>query len=658
MTPLVLALSAAAVLALSGVPGLMLGRKSSAGQWLATVLCVAAGAVGLLSAVQGIMAGVEKRWEMGWAIPLGRFAVGLDALSGAFLLPIFAIAALGSIYGMGYWRQSEHPANGQKLRFFWGIMAAALAMVVVARDGLLFLMAWEIMAVAAFFLVITEDEDAQVRQAGWVYLVAAHVGTLLLFAMFGLLGSMTGSMAIAPIAPDVLPAGAATALFVLALVAFGLKAGLMPLHFWLPGAHANAPSHVSAFLSGVLLKAGVYGLLRMTSILPQPPIGWGVTLLVAGGVSGVLGIAMALGQHDLKRLLAYSSVENIGIITMGIGLALVGRSLEKPAWVALGLGGAVLHVWNHSLFKPLLFFNAGAVIHATHTGRIDRMGGLFKRMPAAGATFLVGALAICGLPPLNGFVSELLIYLGLFQSLGLVGERGWAWPAFAAPVLALIGAMALACFVKVYGTVFLGQPRSPEAAAAHAPAQSMLGPMVLLAALCGTVGLLPWALWRALDRVIASWTPGQAIVSLEVLAPLEWVTLMGLLLLLLVGTGLGLMRLWLRNRPMLAAPTWGCAYAAPTARMQYTGSSLSDTLAKLFRWALWPRVEAPQVQGLFPQPARMQSAMPDAVLDRALLPSFRAVTSLLTWFRILQQGRIQAYVLYILLILVVLLLWG
>ena len=383
-----------------------------------------------------------------------------------------------------------HPENGRKLRFFYGTLTAGMALVVIARNGVLFLFGWEIMALSAFFLVTTEDGVREVRRSGWIYLVATHVAALCLLALFSLLRAASGSFSLEPLqANSLTPAGtmypwSATAIFVCALVGFGLKAGIMPLHVWLPGAHANAPSHVSAIMSGVMIKMGIYGLVRVLGAAAAPPLAWGYTVLGLGVVSGVLGVAFAVGQHDLKRLLAYHSIENIGIIVIGLGLALIGRTLARADWIVLGLGGALLHVWNHALFKSLLFFSAGSVIHATGTREIDRLGGLAKAMPRTSLAFLVGAVAICGLPPLNGFVSELLIYLGLFGTLG-IGE-GSACPlaAFAAPALALIGGLAVACFVKVFGAVFLGSARTEVARHAHESAGSMLGPMGVLMGCC------------------------------------------------------------------------------------------------------------------------------------------------------------------------------
>ncbi|MGO9115212.1 MAG: proton-conducting transporter membrane subunit, partial [Thermoguttaceae bacterium] len=565
--------------ALSGATGLLFRRHSDAGQWLTTLLAV-------LGSVTGL-AGVGLFWVLGdgppivlpWAVPGGpmpggQFLVGIDAISAVFLPPIFLISLLGNVYGLSYWKQSDHPENGRKLRLFYGMLTAGMALVVIARNGLLFLFAWEIMALSGFFLVTTDDRDPKVRRSGWIYLVATHVAALSLFALFGLLRAASGSFALVMLDAGSLAPGVSTAIFVCALFGFGFKAGIMPLHVWLPGAHANAPSHVSAIMSGVILKMGIYGLVRVLSLLPTPPLAWGYVVLGLGVVSGVLGVAFAVGQHDLKRLLAYHSIENIGIIVIGLGLALIGRTYQRADWVILGLGGALLHVWNHALFKSLLFFSAGSVFHATGTREIDRLGGLAKAMPRTSLGFLVGAIAICGLPPLNGFVSELLIYLGLFGALG-IGE-GAACPiaAFAAPALALIGGLAVACFVKVFGAVFLGTARSDDARHAHESPWSMIGPMGVLMACCGFIGLFPSQIAPILGRAIAAWSPETADAGsrLADLAPLGWVSGMGLLLLAFLGLGCAALRQRLRAGDLATGSTWGCGYAAPTARMQYTSS--------------------------------------------------------------------------------------
>lgn len=650
-------------LGMSGVPGLFGRRRGAAGQSVSTILMFAGSAVGFAGAIRCLFDAGPAVLESAWFLPWGRFSVRIDALSAVFLIPVFLIPTLGAVYGQEYWRQSDHPANGRKLRLFYGVLAASMALVVIARDSVLFLIAWEIMAVAAYFLVTTDDEDAAACKAGWVYLIAAHVGTVCLIALFALLRRATGSFSIESIPAGAIPPPEATALFILALVGFGLKAGLMPLHVWLPGAHAHAPSHVSAVLSGVMLKMGVYGIVRTLSLFPMPPAWWGGLLLTLGAASGVIGIAFALGQRDLKRALAYSSIENIGIITIGLGLALVGKALGRLEWMALGLGGSLLHIWNHSLFKSLLFLNAGSVIHAVRTREIEGLGGLSRRMPRTALLFMAGAGAICALPPLNGFVSELLIYLGLFRTAGIGPvDSGMAWPfaALAVPALALIGALAVACFVNLLGTVYLGQPRSGAGDHAHDPPALMTLPMVLLALGCAAIGLLPGIFAPALDRAILAWTPedGPKVNALAALVPFAWITRASIALVVVAVLSAAAFRFFLSRRPQAAAGTWDCGYARPTSRMEYTGSSFSQVLVGLFSWALWPRGHRPEVAGLFPRSASFKSHVPDPVLDRLILPMVHRAGRHLPWFRIFQRGQIQIYLIYFIVILAVLFLWG
>jgi len=465
----------------------------------------------------------------------------------------------------------------------------------------------------------------------------------------------------------VLSLGTLHLLFFLALLGFGLKAGIMPLHFWLPGAHASAPCHVSAMLSGVVLKMGIYGLVRWLSLLPAPPSAWGGIVLALGAASGLLGVVFALGQHDLKRLLAYHSVENIGIILTGLGVALLGRSSGHPEWIALGLAGCLLHVWNHSFFKSLLFFCAGAVVHATGTRQIDRLGGLAKAMPWTAACFLTGAVAICGLPPLNGFVSEWFVYLGLFKS----ALTGGTAALIGVPVLAMVGALAVACFVKVYGAVFLGEPRTRGAARAHEAPLAMRLPMLALAAACAVIGLAPALVAPALDAAAACWLAdtGTSAAPLASIAPLGLLSILAVSLTLsaaglaaLVGTfGGRRSEVGGRRSPLYcpvaprSGPTWDCGYAMPTARMQYTASSFAQTIVFLFHGVLKPHGRRPRISGLFPLPTHTHSHVDDPVLDRLLLPAGLRIEAGFNWFHRFQRGLTQHYVLYILLTLLALL---
>jgi hydrogenase-4 component B len=412
-------------------------------------------------------------------------------------------------------------------------------------------------------------------------------------------------------------------------------------------------------MSGVIIKMGIYGIVRITSLVPHPPLHWGGIVLALGTISGVLGVAYAIGQHDLKRLLAYHSIENIGIIVMGLGLALIGRSLGRPEWIVLGLSGGLLHVWNHAFFKGLLFLSAGSVIHAAHTREIDHLGGLSKRMPYTSLCFVVGAVAICGLPPLNGFVSEFLIYLGLFGTLVGDAERAYEEAAFAAPALALIGALAVACFVKVFGAVFLGTARSEHASHAHESPPSMIAAMSVLVAACFGIGLAPNLIAPVLSQAVSAWAPelGNIGSRLPALAPLGWISAMSLALVAALSIAGGLLWLRLRSSVVDFGSTWGCGFTAPTPRIQYTSSSFAEMLVGLFAWALRPRIRRSKITALLPQPTDFHSEVPDAVLDEVVLPTFLYAADKFSWFRIFQQGKIQAYLLYIFVALVALLLW-
>jgi len=480
---------------------------------------------------------------------------------------------------------------------------------------------------------------------------------LCLFGFFALLRYATGSFELWPAAPAGFTPRIATGLFVLGTLGFGLKAGIMPLHVWLPGAHANAPSHVSAVMSGVLLKTGVYGLVRVAGLLQAPPVWWGGTLLIAGTLSAVLGISFAVGQRDLKRLLAYSSIENVGIMVMGIGLATLGRALGRGDWVVLGLGGALLHVLNHGLFKPLLFLAAGSVVHAGHTRQIDLLGGLGRRMPRTFAVFLTAAVAICGLPPLNGFVSELVLYIGLFKTV-VAGGRGWV--GLAAPALALAGALAVASFVKVLGAVFAGAPRSARARGAHDPGAAMLGPMWVLAAFCIFIGVFPGAVLSLADGAVAAWT-GQSLPAQERVGsylPTGYLTATALSLVTVLVGGTWILRRSTVNQSARTAGTWDCGYVRPTARMQYTGSSFSQMIVELLAWVLWPNASQPRIRGVFTRESGFASDVPDVVLDRTLRPAFTLAERVTGWVRVLQRGPIQLYLLYVLGILVMLLVFA
>ncbi len=643
----------------SGFPALLYPRRDGRGQKVATLFMIVGSVAGCAGALMILLAGSSQRYVIDGGFFLGGSEWGVDPLSAFFLIPLFLMAGCCSLYAVGYFPQAKHPSSAPRLTFFLGLLVASVALVFTARDGILFLVAWEIMALASFFAMTTEDQKKEVQEAGLLFLVAAHMGTLFLFAHFSLLKGEGATFAFP--GPATLDAGtlSATALFLTALAGFSFKAGIMPLHIWLPSAHAAAPSHVSALMSGVIIKTGIYGMVRVTTFFYHLPNWWGMMLLTLGIVSAVVGVLFALGQHDLKRLLAYHSIENIGIIVMGVGLALLGRSSGNIPLQLLGMGGALLHLLNHAIFKGLLFLGAGSVIHAAGSREIDLMGGLAKRLPFTATFFLVGAAAICGLPPLNGFVSEYLIYMGLFRGVIEVGGGATAavsLMASAVPALALVGALALACFVKAYGIVFLGLPRRESVTQPHEAGLVMLLPMGLLALLCILLGLFPQGVVRLLGPAVAGGLPGssQAVAELTLLAPLGWITVMGLVLLLLVAF---ISIFSLRRRPggVVTAVTWDCGYLHSTPRMQYTASSFAALLVDLFGGILRPRRHGPKVTGPFPAPSSYSSHVPEAVLELIYLPILKWGNELLMPLRKLQHGRIPLYILYIFVTVIVLL---
>jgi formate hydrogenlyase subunit 3/multisubunit Na+/H+ antiporter MnhD subunit len=646
----------------SGGAALLLRGNPRVAQRTATSLLGLGALLGIGGALLAL-GGPAPAWSAAWGTPGASLSVRVDALSALFLLPILGIPALGSVYGLGYWRQADRPASSIRLQIYFGLVTGAMALVCVSANAILFLAAWEVMALAGFLLVLTEHDKPEAQRAAFVYLASAHVGNLALFALFALLGRAAGSFEFAAMTGLAGGTREAAWIFALALGGFGLKAGIVPLHFWLPGAHAAAPSHVSALMSGVLLKTGIYGLLRVTGFFEAPPPAWGSTLLTLGAISAVLGVGFALAQHDLKRLLAYHSVENIGIIAMGAGLALLGRSHHQPALVVLGFSGAVLHVVNHATFKGLLFLGAGAVHHATGTREIDHLGGLARAMPITAALFLVGATAISGLPPLNGFASEWLVYLGALQTAVAPGARSLQLTLVAVPALALAGGLAAACFAKVFGAVFLGSGRSAHAAHAHEPPRAMRAPMWVLAALCAAVGLAPGLLVPGLAAAAGEWgrLPAEVVTSLATSAAGSASRISLAAAALLLWTGALLVwrsaRLGMRSARSPLAPTWGCGYLRPTPRMQYTGSSFADALVLRFGWVFFPKTRIVLPGGPFPKGASFDSSVPDSVLDVVIVPACGRGQRAAERVRAHFIGRVQFQALLVVLGLLTLLGW-
>ena len=577
----------------------------------------------------------------------------IDGLARIFLLPIFLLTPVLSLYSYHYLEHGSRVMRAVVSQFFFSLLLIAMILVTLAANMLTFALAWELMSLASFFLVLFDWEKPDVRDAGIRYLLFTQAGALCIFAAFGVLFSASGSLSFEQLGH--VPHGVKMVAFFLALAGFGSKAGIMPLHIWLPHAHPAAPSHVSALMSGVMIKMGVYGLLRFFFLLGDSSPVIARSLLGLGICSGLLGVVYALGKNDIKRLLAYSSIENVGIILIGCGLGMLGLIAGNEQMAMLGFAGGLLHVLNHALCKALLFLGAGAVLHATGTGTLDRLGGLLKTMPTTGRCFLTGSVAIAGLPPFNGFVSEFLIYYAGFLGLRLSGTD-LLFSVAAILALAMIGGLASACFAKVTGIVFLGEPRTPFKQPVTDVGWSMRVALLLLAASSLGIGLWPapfiMAMTTGLNELMGlSGSSSELLGSIaDNLALAARLCLAALVLMALVR------RLLYRGKRIEYTSTWGCGFTQASARIQYTGVSFARSLVEFHRPLVKIETQYTGIEKVFPETARLGHKVADLAeigLQCLLLDPLLGLIERLRW---IQHGQIQLYIGYIVLTIAVLLL--
>jgi hydrogenase-4 component B len=626
---------------------------------VAAALGLGLGAAGLAGA-----AGVDWALALPWLLPPAGLELALDPLGGLFLALVGLTALPASVYALG------HAAGDRRGLVAYVVFLAAMAAVPLAANVMTFLVAWEAMSLASYFLVLYDRQSAAAQRAAWVYAVMTHGGFACLVAGMLLLGAGTGSWRFAdwPLAAPGLPAGVRDLVFVLLALGFAGKAGVIPLHIWLPLAHPAAPSHVSALMSGVMIKLGVYGLLRAgLDWLGPGPAWWGVAVLLVGTVSAVVGVLYALVDHDLKRLLAFHSIENIGIILIGVGAGMVYRAAGLPALAVLGLAAGLYHTINHAVFKALLFLGAGAVLHATGTRDMEAMGGLVKRMPWTAAAFLVGSMAIAALPPLNGFVSEWLTFQALLQNVALAQPLLNLVFALAIAGLALSAGLAMACFVKAFGIVFLALPRSPAAAEAREAAPAARVAMVALALACAGLGLGATAVTPALVRIAGILVGATVSVPLGSRLTLrvsgEFASLSTLAiaaaLLAALGATLGGLALAGASARRRRGETWGCGRLLQTARMEYTATAFANPFKRVFDFFYRPvtrlDVEAHPASRFFVR--RMVYENPTRSLFEEWLyrPLGRAFLGVARRGRAIQSGSANVYLAYILAALLILL---
>ncbi len=601
-------------------------------------------------------------------LPLGLPWLGahfhIDALSAFFLVVVNVGGAAASLFALGYGRHEHAP---ERVLPFFPAYLAAMNLVVIADDAFSFLVSWEFMSLTSWALVVAHHRERENLRAGYVYLLMASFGTLALLLAFGLLAGANGGYLFDAVRASHPTAGLAALVLVLAVVGAGSKAGIVPLHAWLPLAHPAAPSHVSALMSGVMTKVAIYGFIRIVfDLLGAPEWWWSMVVLAVGGATAVMGVLYALMQHDLKRLLAYHTVENIGIIYIGLGLALAFKAYGMSFAAALALTAALFHVFNHSLFKSLLFFGAGAVLNATGERDMEHLGGLIHRMPQTAFVFLVGCVAISALPPLNGFVSEWLTFQAILLSPQL---PSWGLkllvPAVGA-LLALSAALAAACFVKAFGVSFLGRPRTPAAADASETDSNSLAAMFFLAAVCFVAGILPGIFIDALAPV----TTALVGVSMPRQTGLDWLTIVpiaesrssynGLLVFVFVTLSGSLAAFAihrLASDKLRRAPAWDCGFPAASPATQYTASSFAQPIWRVFGTTVF---RAREIGEMPPPgataPARLTVELHDVIWDVLYTPVAAFIGYAAERLNVLQFLTIRSYLTLVFAALVLLLL--
>ena len=630
-----------------GACGGLLLRRHPAGAGLGAGGAIAGAVAAGVAGAQALAGGAARLWHAPWSVPAGMLALRLDALAAVFLLPLAAVGMLGAVYGVAYLRRHTHGGQVGGSLAAYNVLLLSMALVVTANDIVLLLVCWELMTLSSWALVVSDHDDPAVRAAGLQYLVAGHLATAALLLLGIFLGTGSGTFEIARLAatPAAVPAWL---LFGLVLIGFGTKAGIVPLHVWLPDAHPAAPSHVSALLSAVMITMGFYGLARFLPLLGPPAAWWGYLLMLLGAMGAAGGVAFAIAQRDVKRVLAYSTVEQAGLVTLAVGVGLLATATRQPVLAGLAWTGALLHIWNHALAKALLFLGFGAIAQAAGSRSLDALGGFLRRWPLTGGVLVLGAAAMASLPGLNMFTSEWLLLRGLL--LGATASRGIAQMALLGGILAIAcaGGLAVACFVRVAGVGLAGSPRTGGAETAPRPGWAMVVPLLILAGACVIIGVVPGRAAAALSAAVAVVAPaadvravGSALRPLALVGPLVAVATV---LLYALRRALG------RPSPERQAVTWGCAYAAPSVAMQYTSTSFAQPLTSVLHPVLGTErrhAVEPGPGRLWPRGARWVSRTADRALEGLYRPVFAGVARACGRVRAYHQARVTGSLVYI-----------
>ena len=588
------------------------------------------------------------------SIITGEIPIRIDALSAWFILLINFTVVTGALYGLHYMKAYRKQTSNITLHCLaYLLMQASLTAICVIQNSLVFLFAWEIMTISTFMLVIFEYYKQDTLKAGINFLIQSHAGVLFLTLGFIWVYYRTGSYDFNAISQfsATFPPIVSLGFFFCFFIGFAVKAGFVPFHTWLPYAHPAAPTHVSGVMSGVIIKIGIFGILRMLQLIQTDYIVLGYIILIFSVISGVYGVMLAILQHNLKKLLAYHSIENIGIIGIGIGLGTLGLGQQNSTLILFGFGGALLHVLNHSLFKSLLFYSAGNVYQTTHTLNIEYFGGLVKQMPQTTILFLIAALAICGLPPFNGFVSEFLIYLGLFDGMASKEMLNLVVLLFSVFGMVLIGGLALLCFTKAFGAIFLGKPRHQFHSEAKESGNGKLVPMYLAASFIVAIGLFPQFFFRLMGEPLKLYS-GKIMISGDVTSAVSIAETMQHIGLGAVGfIILGLLVFFIRRKvtaqkqkPILT--TWCCGYVGETEKMQYTASSFIRSYRKLAEPMLSIQKKKIEIEGVFPVSGRHETHPKDKIEELFIDKPWNLMKRFFGKLSFLQNGNPQFYVLY------------
>ena len=653
---------------------LVLWRHPSAARSVGCGAALGGSLLVLVGSAAAIFSGSSTEISLPFGNPVFTWAIRMDPLSAFFNATLAALASAVSLYSFGYLRPMEGRRNLGAFGFFFNLQLLSVALVFTASNAFFFLVAWEVMALAAYCLISFEHEKKETRNAGMLFMIMSHAGTGLLLIAFLVLASASGSLDFSSfhLLASQLPPIRQGTVFLLFLFGFGVKAGLVPVHIWLPKAHPVAPSNVSALMSGIVIKTGIYGMARVFFDFYGPPPLWMGTLLLGLGVaSALLGVLYALMEHDLKRLLAWHSIENIGIILMGFGAALMFRSLGYASLAALALIAALYHTFNHAMFKGLLFLGAGSVVQATHTRNMEKMGGLIRRMPVTALCFLVGAVAISGLPPLNGFVSEWLTYQALLAGFGTTHSLTRLMFPIAGSLLALTAALAAACFVKAFAIPFLALPRSEEAADAREVSLPMRAGMAVLALGCVALGLGATWFVRVFDPITQQ-ALGVRASSALVMAR-GWALSPGTahggtistagiaLFFLFAGAAFALPLAMRWRRRSVRGPAWDCGLPGLTADNEYTATAFSKPLRMIFSALYRPRREIQaeyEVSPYYPSAIHFESEIEHPIEKHLYDPLRQWIMAVANRMKGIQAGSINLYLTYIFLTLILLLLFG